>query len=73
MDYCTADYWLYVPKLVSQNNKTAAMLASQTNPVGVEFFGFLNALPCNQYAQQIGMWVKTKRLGPVYKEWGTPV
>ena len=27
--------------LVSQNNKTATMLVSQTSPVGVEFFSFL--------------------------------
>ena len=47
--------------LVFQNNRMAAMLKSQTNPVGVEFFRFVNALPCNQYAHQIAMWVKTKR------------
>ena len=39
--------------LVFQNNKMAAMLASQTNPVGVEFFRFVNALPCNQYVQML--------------------
>ena len=29
--------------LVSQNNETAAMLVSQTNPVGVELFSYGNA------------------------------
>ena len=28
------------PILVSQNNKTAAMLVSQTNPLGVEHFSY---------------------------------
>ena len=37
--------------LVFQNNKTAAMLVSQTNPVGVELFSYENALFCsNKYA-----------------------
>lgn len=39
--------------LVFQNIRMAAMLASQTNPVGVEFFRFVNALPCNQYVQML--------------------
>ena len=39
--------------LVFQNNRMAAMLKSQTNPVGVEFFRFVNALPCNQYVQML--------------------
>ena len=39
--------------LVFQNNRMAAMLASQANPVGVEFFRFVNALPCNQYVQML--------------------
>ena len=29
--------------LVSQNNETAAMMVSQTNPVGVELFSYVNA------------------------------
>ena len=29
--------------LVSQNNETAAMLVSQTSPVGVELFSYANA------------------------------
>ena len=28
---------------VSKNNKTAAMFVSQTNPVGVELFSYVNA------------------------------
>ena len=32
--------------LVSHNNKTAAMLVSQTNPVGVELFSYANAFFC---------------------------
>ena len=33
--------------LVSQNNETAAMLAFQTNPVGVELFSYANAFFCS--------------------------
>ena len=29
--------------MVSQNNETAAMFVSQTNPVGVELFSYANA------------------------------
>ena len=29
--------------LVSQNSETAAMLVSQTNPLGVELFSYTNA------------------------------
>ena len=37
--------------LVSQNNKTAAMLVSQTSPVGVELFSYVNAFFCsNKFA-----------------------
>ena len=37
--------------LVSQNNETAAMLAFQTNPVGVELFSYANAFFCpNKFA-----------------------
>ena len=32
---------------VSQNNKTAAMLVSQTSPVGVELFSYVNAFFCS--------------------------
>ena len=37
--------------LVSQNNETAAMLAPQTNPLGVELFSYGNAFFCsNKFA-----------------------
>ena len=37
--------------LVFQNNKTAAMLMSQTSPVGVELFSYVNASFCfNKFA-----------------------
>ena len=32
--------------LVCQNNKTAAVLVSQTNSVGVEFFSYANVFLC---------------------------
>ena len=32
---------------VSQNNETAAMLVSQTSPVGVELFSYANAFFCS--------------------------
>ena len=37
--------------LVSQNNEAAAMLVSQTSPVGVELFSYANAFFCfNKFA-----------------------
>ena len=37
--------------LVSQNNETAAMLVSQTSPLGVELFCYANAFFCsNKFA-----------------------
>jgi len=37
--------------LVSQNNETAAMLVSQTRPLGVELFCYANAFFCsNKFA-----------------------
>ena len=33
--------------LVSQDKETAAMLVSQTSPVGVELFSYANALFCS--------------------------
>ena len=32
--------------LVSQNKETAAMLVSQTNPLGIELFSYANAFFC---------------------------
>ena len=38
-------------RLVSQNNKTAAMLVFQTSPGGVELFSYVNAFFCsNRFA-----------------------
>ena len=37
--------------LVSQNNETAAMLVSQTSPVGVELFSYTKTFFCsNKFA-----------------------
>ena len=37
--------------LVPQNNETAAMFVSQTSPVGVELFSYVNAFFCsNKFA-----------------------
>ena len=42
--------------LVSQNNETAAMLVSQTSPVGVELFCYANAFFCfNKFAWMLAM------------------
>ena len=36
---------------LSQNNETAAMFVSQTSPVGVELFSYINAFYCfNKFA-----------------------
>ena len=44
-------YDLMVAMFVSQNNKTAAMFESQTSPVGVELFSYVNAFFCsNKFA-----------------------
>ena len=38
-------------RLVSQNNKAAAMFVSQTSPVGVELFSYVNDFFCsNKFA-----------------------
>ena len=40
--------------LVFKNNKTAAMLVFQTNPVGIELFSYVNAFFCsNKFARYI--------------------
>ena len=45
---------------LSHNNETAAMLVSQTNPVGVELFSYANAFfCCNKFAQMLATWLKT--------------
>ena len=39
---------------VSQNNETAAMLVSQTNPLGVGLFSYANAFFCpNKFAKML--------------------
>ena len=46
--------------LVPQNNETAAMLVSQTSPLGVELFSYANAFFCyNKFAYMLATWVKT--------------
>ena len=40
--------------LVSQNNEAAAMLVSQTSPLGVELFSYANAVFCsNKFAYML--------------------
>jgi len=40
--------------LVFKNNKTAAMLVFQTNPMGIELFSYVNAFFCsNKFARYI--------------------
>ena len=43
LDYRVFSYDITAAILVSQNNETAAMLVSQTSPVGFEFFSYANA------------------------------
>ena len=46
--------------LVSQNYETAAMLVSQTSPLGVELFSYADAFFCyNRFAYILSTWVKT--------------
>ena len=49
--YCVFSHDVMVAIFVSQNNETAAMLVSQTSPVGVELFSYVNAFFCsNKFA-----------------------
>ena len=43
IDYCVFSHAIFV----SQNNETAAMFVSQTSPVGVELFSYVNAFFCS--------------------------
>ena len=43
IDYCLFSHAIFV----SQNNETAAMFLSQTSPVGVELFSYVNAFFCS--------------------------
>ena len=55
---------------VSQNNETAAMLVSQTNPVGVELFSYANAFFCsNKFAYMLATRAKPHyKLTSIMKE-----
>ena len=58
--YTVFSHDVTVAIMVSQNNDTAAMLVSQTSPVGVELFSYANAFLCsNKFAQTLATWVKT--------------
>ena len=50
-DYGVFSHDVTAAILVPQNNETAAMLVSQTSPVGVELFSHANAFCCsNKFA-----------------------
>ena len=52
--YRVFSHYVMAAILVSQNNETAAMLVSQTSPVGVELFSYANALFCsNKFAYML--------------------
>ena len=54
---------------VSQNNETAAMFVSQTSPVGVELFSYVNTFFCsNKFAQMLATWVKTQNITQLHKK-----
>ena len=49
--YCEFSHDVMAAILVSQNNETAARLVSQTSPVGVELFSYVNTFFCsNKFA-----------------------
>ena len=51
LPYCVFLYDVMAAMFVSQNNETAAMFVSQTSPVGVELFFYVNAFFCaNKFA-----------------------
>ena len=57
IDYCVFSHAIFV----SQNNETAAMFLSQTSPVGVELFSYVNAFFCSSNsAQMLVTCVKTQ-------------
>ena len=48
---CVFSHDVMATIFVSQNNETAAMFVSQTSPVGVELFSYVNAFFCsNKFA-----------------------
>ena len=49
--YCVFSCDVMAAIFVSQNNETAAMFVSQTSPVGVELFSYVNVFFCsNKFA-----------------------
>ena len=49
--YCVFSHDVMAATFVSQNNETAAMFVSQTSPVGVKLFSYVNAFFCsNKFA-----------------------
>ena len=58
-------YWVFSHDViaaifVSQNDEAAVMFVSQTIPVGVELFSYVNAFFCSKkFAQMLATWVKT--------------
>ena len=48
---CVFSHDVMAAIFVSQNNETVAMFVSQTSPVGVELFSYVNAFFCsNKFA-----------------------
>ena len=64
-DYTPSVYRVFSPDvtaaiLMSQNDETAAMMVSQTSPVGVEFISYANAFFCfNKFACMLATCPKT--------------
>ena len=51
---CVFSHDVMAAIFVSQNNETAAMFVSQTSPVGVEVFSYVNVLFCsNKFAYML--------------------
>ena len=49
--YCMFSHDVMAAIFMSQNDETAAMFVSQTSPVGVELFSYVNAFFCsNKFA-----------------------
>jgi len=52
--YCVFSHDVMAAIFVSQNNETAAMFVSQTGPVGVELFSYVNDFFCsNKFAKML--------------------
>ena len=62
--YCVFSHDVAVAICVSENNETAAMLVSQTSPVGVELFSYINPfffVPINLHrCNVLATWAKTQ-------------